>query len=384
MSRRDYYEALGVERGASTEEIKKAYRRLAKQYHPDFNKDDADSAGKFNEIKEAYDVLSDPQKRDHYDRFGHQAENGGAGSGFGGFGGSGTGGFGFGGGIDEIFEQFFGGMGGGGRRRPPGPEQGNHLRYDLDITLEDAYRGDEKVIAIPRTETCPECKGSRARPGTNPETCPGCGGSGQQQFARSTPFGRFMSTQVCSHCRGEGSVVSEPCPECSGQGRLVRERNIEIKIPAGIEDGSRLRVRGEGEAGLRGGPPGDLYVVIRVRPHKKFKRQGSDLILEFTIGISQAALGLETEVPTLDGTANLRIPEGTQHGAVFRLKGHGMPHLRGSGKGDLRVKVKVKVPKRLNPRQKEILAEFAHLSGEEVGVENRGFLNKVKDAFSGG
>ncbi len=384
MSKRDYYEVLGLERGASPDEVKKAYRRLAKQYHPDFNKDDAETAGKFNEIKEAYDVLSDPQKRDQYDRFGHQAGFDGSGAGPEGFGGSGFGGFGFGGGIDEIFEQFFGGMAGAGRRRPPGPEQGNHLRYDLDITLEEAFNGVEKVINIPRTETCSECEGSRAKAGTRPETCPACRGSGQQQFARSTPFGRIMSTQVCRDCRGEGTVVREPCPACRAQGRVVKERKVDIKIPAGIEDGSRLRVSGEGEAGIRGGPPGDLYVIVRVKPHKKFKRQGNDLILEVPISISQAALGVEMEVPTLAGTAELRIPEGTQHGATFRLKGHGMPQLRGSGKGDLRVKVQVKVPKRLNPRQKELLAELAHISGEEVGLENRSFLDKFKDAFGGG
>jgi len=382
MSKRDYYEVLGVERGASAEDIKKSYRRLAKQYHPDFNKDDAEAEKKFREIKEAYDVLSDPQKREHYDRFGHQADFNGGPGGFNGFGGSG--GFGFGG-IDEIFEQFFGGMGGmGGRRRPPGPEQGNHLRYDMEITLEEAFSGLEKVLTIPRTETCPECDGSRAKAGTKPETCSACGGSGQQQTARSTPFGRFISSQPCVACRGEGKTVKEPCPTCNAQGRVVNERKIEVTIPAGIEDGTRLRVSGGGEAGLRGGPPGDLYVVVRVKPHKKFQRQGNDLILEVPVSISQAALGIEMEVMTLGGKAELRIPEGTQHGAVFRLKGHGMPHLRGSGKGDLRVKVKLEVPKRLKAREKELLAEFAKLRGEEVGLEHKGIIDKVKDAISGG
>jgi len=376
MSKRDYYEVLGLERGASAEEIKKAYRNLAKKHHPDFNKDDTGAGKKFNELKDAYDVLSDPQKREQYDRFGHQA---GFNNGAGGF--EGFGGFGFGG-IDDIFEQFFGGMG-GGRRRPPGPEQGNHLRYDLDIILEDAYSGAKKIIKIPRTENCPECEGSRAKAGTMPEICSACGGSGQQQHARNTPFGRFVSTQPCVACRGEGKTVREPCPTCSAQGRVVKERKIEVKIPAGIEDGSRLRISGEGEAGLRGGPSGDLYVVIRVRPHKKFQRQGSDLILEVPVSISQAALGVEMEVPTLDGNTALRIPEGTQHGATFRLKGCGMPHLRGSGKGDLRVRVKLNVPKRLNPRQKELLMEFAHLSGEDAGLENKGFIDRMKDAFSG-
>jgi molecular chaperone DnaJ len=378
MSKKDYYETLGVERGASTEEIKKAYRKLARQYHPDFNKDDVEAGKKFNEIKEAYDVLSDAQKRDQYDRFGHQDGFNAGSGGFEGFGGSG---FGFGG-FEDIMDHIFGNMGGmGGRHRPPGPEQGDHLRYDLDISLEEAYSGDERMITIPRTETCPECKGSRAKAGTRPETCSSCSGSGQQQFTRNTPFGRFMSSQPCVACRGEGKVVKEPCQACSGQGRLVKERQLEVKIPAGIEDGMRLRFAGEGEAGLRGGPPGDLYVVIKVRPHKKFKRQGSDLYLDVPISISQAALGVEMELPTLDGSTVLRVPEGTQHGASFRLKGHGMPQLRGSGRGDLRIKVNLKVPKKLDSRQRELLLEFARLSGEEAGLENKGFIDRMKDAF---
>lgn len=383
MSNRDYYEVLGLERGASAEEIKKAYRRLAKQHHPDFNKDDAEAEKKFREIKEAYDVLSDPQKRDQYDRFGHRPGYEAGAGGFEGFGATGFGAGGFGG-IDEIFEQFFGGMGGMGRRRPRGPEQGEHLRYDLDITLEEAFRGGTKVITIPRTETCSDCQGKRTRSGSGSETCPSCGGSGQQQYTRSTPFGRFVSMQVCSNCRGEGVIIKDPCPTCNGQGRVMQERKIEIEIPTGVEDGSRLRVSGGGEAGLRGGPTGDLYVVFRVRPHKIFQRKGSDLWIEDTISISQAALGVEKEVPTLEGKATLKIPEGTQHGTTFRLRGQGMPHLRGSGRGDLRVKVSVHVPRRLSARQKEILEEFAYLSGEEVGVESKGFFDRMKDAFGGG
>lgn len=384
MSKRDYYDILGIDRNASNDEVKKAYRRLAKQYHPDFNKDDAEAENKFKEIKEAYDVLSDPQKRDYYDRFGHSATNQSGSAGFEGFGGAGFGQAGFGG-IDEIFEQFFGGMSGmGGRRRPQGPEQGDHLRYDLEITLEEAFHGGEKTITIPRTETCPDCNGKKTRSSEGTETCSSCGGSGQQQYTRTTPFGRFVSMQVCSSCRGEGKIINDPCPTCSAQGRVVQERKIEIKIPPGVEEGSRLRVSGGGEAGLRGGPSGDLYVVFRVRPHKLFKRKGSDLWIEEAISISQAALGVEKEVPTIDGNATLRIPEGTQHGATFRLKGQGMPHLRGSGRGDLRVTVKVNVPRRLNQRQKELLEEFAYLSGEEVGVESKGFFDRMKDAFGSG
>jgi molecular chaperone DnaJ len=379
MSKRDYYEVLGLERSASADQIKKAYRQLAKQYHPDFNNGDGEAEQKFKEVKEAYDVLSDAQKRAHYDRFGHQADFGG-GSGFEGFGNFGGGGFG---GIDDIFEQFFGGMG-GSRRRYQGPEQGSHLRYDLDITLEDAFNGIEKMINIPRTETCAECGGSRAKPGTQPETCSACGGSGQQQVTRNTPFGRFVSSQVCVACRGEGKTVREPCPACSGQGRVVKEKRFDIKIPPGVEEGTKLRVSGGGEAGLRGGPPGDLYVVVGIRPHKQFQRKGSDLYLDVSIGIGQAALGVEMDVPTLDGTAPLRVPEGTQHGAVFRIRGHGMPRLHGSGKGDLKVRVGIKVPKRLNQKQKELLHEYSKVSGEEAGVENKNFFDHLKDAFSGG
>ncbi len=381
MSKRDYYDILGIDRNASNDEVKKAYRRLAKQYHPDFNKDDAEAENKFKEIKEAYDVLSDPQKRDYYDRFGHSANNQSGSAGFEGFGGAGFGQTGFGG-IDEIFEQFFGGMSGmGGRRRPQGPEQGDHLRYDLEITLEEAFHGGEKTITIPRTETCPDCNGKKTRSSEGTETCSSCGGSGQQQYTRTTPFGRFVNMQVCSSCRGEGVIINDPCSTCNAQGRIVQERKIEIKIPPGVEEGSRLRVSGGGEAGLRGGPSGDLYVVFRVRPHKLFNRKGSDLWIEETISISQAALGVEKDVPTIDGNVTLRIPEGTQHGTSFRLKGQGMPHLRGSGRGDLRVKVRVNVPRRLNQRQKELLEEFAYLSGEEVGVESKGFFDRMKDAF---
>lgn len=380
MSKKDYYEVLGVGRDASAEEIKKAYRNLAKRHHPDFNQGDDGAETRFKEIKEAYDVLSDPEKRSHYDRFGHEAQfNGG---GFNSYGSGSFDGFGFGG-IEDIFEQFFGGMG-GGRRRRPGPEQGNHLRYDMEITLEEAYSGIEKTITIPRTETCPDCEGSRSRSGTSPDTCSSCGGSGQQQTARSTPFGRFVSTQVCSACRGEGVVFSDPCPTCSAQGRVVRDKTIEIKIPAGIDHGAKLRVAGGGEAGLRGGPPGDLYVVVGLRPHKLFKRKGSDLIYELPLSISQAALGVEVAIPTLGDQTTLRVPEGTQHGAGFRLRGKGMPALRGAGYGDLQVKVSIKVPRKLNPRQKEVLAEFARLSGEEAGLEHRGIFDRVKDALGGG
>ncbi len=369
--KRDYYEVLGLERNASEEEIKKAYRKLARKYHPDFNKNDPLAEAKFKEINEAYEVLSDPQKREGYDHFGHAGPGFGAGDGFAGFGG-----------FESIFEDLFGGLGGFGRRRPPGPEQGQHLQYDLKITLEDAFRGGTKEIKVPRTETCPECKGTRARPGTRPETCPACGGSGQQQVTRDTLFGRMVNVQTCLHCSGRGTVVKEICPACRGEGRIVRERTIEVKIPPGVAHGNRLRIQGGGEAGQRGGPPGDLFVVISIRRHKHFRREKDDLIYELPLQMALAALGAEVDVPTLEGTAAMRVPEGTQPGAVFRLKGKGMPRLYGLGKGDLRVKVNVVVPKRLTAREKELLAELAQI--DTSGSKGKGFIGRMKDAFGGG
>lgn len=368
MSKRDYYEVLGLSRSASSEEVKKAYRRLARQHHPDFNKGDPEADARFKEISEAYEVLSDPQKREMYNRFGHQAfESPGNGGGFG----ADFGGFGD---ISDIFESFFGGF---GRRRPPGPEQGKHLRYDMEITLEEAYRGTTREIRIPRTETCSDCRGTRSRKGTSAEKCSACGGSGQQQNVRNTPFGRFVNVVTCVACGGEGRVVKDPCPTCRGQGRVVREKSIEVKIPAGVEHRSQLRISGGGEAGLRGGPPGDLFVVIAINPHKVFHRDGHDLVYELPLTVGKAALGAEIEVPTLDGSATLRVPEGTQPGTVFRMRGKGMPRLRGGGKGDMRVKVKVIVPKKLSQRQRELLEEFDKL-GEE-----KGFFGKFKDALGG-
>lgn len=380
MPKRDYYEVLGIARDASPEDIKKAYRRLAREYHPDFNPGNREAEAQFKEVKEAYDILTDPQKRARYDRFGHQEES------FGGFGRQGGGfgsDFGFGG-IEDIFESFFGGFGGGGGRRRPGPERGADLRYDLEITLEEAFRGGEKEISVPRTETCPECKGTRCKGGASPETCPSCGGSGQQQFSRNTVFGRFMSVQPCGQCHGEGRIVTNPCPRCRAQGRVVVERHITVKIPPGVDGGSRLRVSGGGEAGLRGGPAGDLYVFLNIKPHERFQREGDDIIFELPVSMTQAALGAELEVPTLEGSENLRIPEGTQPGTFFRLRGKGMPRLRGGGRGDQRVLVKVVVPKRLSAREKQLLQELASLRGEKGGAGEKGFIDRMKDALGGG
>lgn len=376
MAKRDYYEVLGVSKDASAEEIKKAYRKLARQYHPDVNPNDQDAEQKFKEVKEAFDVLSDPNRRQQYDQFGHAAEEGfgGGSNGFGGF--SGFGGF------EDIFDQFFGG-GGGRSRRPGGPERGNDLRYDMEITLENAAFGLETTITIPRAENCPTCAGSGAEPGTKPEKCTYCHGTGQQQVVRNTAFGRFVSVKPCDACRGTGTFIKDKCGECHGTGHVQRQRQIEIKIPAGVDTGSRLRVSGEGEAGTHGGPSGDLYVIIHVKAHKTFVRDGNDVVLELPVSFTQAALGTEIEVPTLDGKARLKIPEGTQTGTMFRLRGKGIPHLRGYGSGDQHVRVVVKVPKKLSSKQKDLLREYAKLSGETVDLAEKGFIDKMKDALGG-
>ncbi|EAX47519.1 chaperone protein DnaJ [Thermosinus carboxydivorans Nor1] len=375
MSKRDYYEVLGVPRTATEEEIKKAFRKLARKYHPDVNRDNPKEAEeKFKEINEAYEVLSDPERRAQYDQFGHAAFDPGQGAGAGGFGG--FGGFGAGG-FSDIFDMFFGQTGFGARHA--GPEKGADLRYDLEIAFEEAAFGVEKEIQVPRTEECPACHGSGAAPGTHPETCPQCRGTGQQQIVQNTPFGRMVNVKTCTRCRGEGKIVRTPCKECQGRGRVRNKRTIKIKIPAGVDSGSRLRVAYEGEAGIRGGPPGDLYVYIFVKPHKLFTREGSDVICEVPISFVQAALGDEIEVPTLDGKVSLKIPEGTQSGTTFRLKDKGIPHLRGHGRGDQHVRIKVVTPKNLTERQRELLKEFARVSGENINPEQKSFFKKVKD-----
>lgn len=379
MAKRDYYEVLGVSKGASADEIKKAFRKLARQYHPDVNPDDKNAEEKFKEAKEAFDVLSDPGRREQYDRFGHAAEEGFGAGGFGG--GFGQGGFSGFGGFEDIFDQFFGG--GGRTRRPTGPQRGNDLRYDMEITLENAAFGLETAVFIPRAETCDACRGSGAKPGTQPQTCATCGGTGQQQVFRNTAFGRFVSVKTCEACGGNGTILKEHCEKCHGNGRIQKERKIEVKIPPGVDTGSRLRVSGEGEAGTKGGPAGDLYIVIHVRPHEFFKRDGDDIIVEAPVSFAQATLGTEIEVPTLDGKARLKVPEGTQPGTFFRLRGKGIPHLRGYGRGDQHVKVTVAIPKKLSAKQKELLRKYAELSGETVNPPDKGIIDKVKDALGG-
>ncbi|HOP75321.1 MAG TPA: molecular chaperone DnaJ [Bacillota bacterium] len=375
MAKRDYYEVLGVEKGATEDEIKKAYRKLARKYHPDVNKDNPQEAeAKFKEINEAYSVLSDPQKRAAYDQYGHAATdpNFGAG-GFGGFGDMGFDGFG------DIFDMFFGGARTSQRRN--GPQRGNDLRYDLEISFEEAAFGKETTIEVPRTEVCPTCHGNGAKPGTPIKTCPNCNGTGQVQVTQTTAFGRFVNVRTCERCHGEGKTIETPCTECRGSGRVRKVRKIEVKIPAGVESGSRLRVAGEGEAGLRGGSPGDLYIYIYVKKHPQFERQGNDVYSEIKLSITQAVLGTTVMVDTLDGKVELKIPEGTQHGTTFRMKGRGITYLKGHGRGDHYVRVKLTVPTKLSNEQRELFKKLAASFGEKVEPEEKGFMEKVKGAF---
>jgi molecular chaperone DnaJ len=381
LAKRDYYEVLGLSKNASEAEVKKAFRTLARQYHPDANQNDPNAAEKFKEINEAHQVLSDADKRAKYDQFGHAADQMGGmgGNPFEGFGGAG--GAGGAGGFGDIFDMFFGG-GMGGRQRQRGPERGDDLQYELELALEEAAFGVRKEIRIPRTESCETCHGSGAKPGTQPVTCSKCRGTGQVQVQQNTVFGRFVNVTTCDRCRGEGKIIENPCSACRGRGLVQKMHTVEVNIPGGVDTGSRLRMSGYGENGQRGGPPGDLYIVMRVKPDSRFQRQDDDLISEVAVSTTQAALGTTVEVPTLDGPEQVRIPEGTQHGDTIRLKGKGVKHLRGNGRGDQHVVVSIKVPTRLTERERELLHELAELRGEKVGEhKDKGFFGKVKDAL---
>lgn len=371
-SKRDYYEVLGVSRDSGSEELKRAYRRLARQYHPDVN-NEAGAEERFKEINEAYEILSDQDKRARYDRFGHAGvQNGGMGA-------AGFEGFGFGG-IDDIFESFFGTRAGTSARRRP--QRGQDLRYDLTISFEEAVFGCEKEIEASRYETCPTCNGSGAQPGTTPVRCSECGGTGEVRNVQRSLFGSFVNVTTCPRCRGTGEEITTPCPECRGQKRVVATRTLSVKIPPGVDDGTRVRLTGEGELGTLGGPPGNLYVFISVEPHKFFARQGNNVILELEVNVAQAALGDAIRVPTLDGDQDLTIPAGTQTGDVFRLKGHGVPYLRRPGRGDQLVVVTAAVPKKLTPKQRELFEALGETLGKEiVSQREKGFLDRVKDAF---
>ncbi|MDX8359535.1 molecular chaperone DnaJ [Cytobacillus sp. IB215316] len=373
MSKRDYYEVLGISKSASQDEIKKAYRKLSKKYHPDINKE-PDAADKFKEVKEAYETLSDDQKRAHYDQFGHTDPNQGFGGGGGDFGGFG--------GFEDIFSTFFGG--GGRRRDPNAPQQGADLQYTMTLKFEEAVFGKETDIEIPREEECKTCHGSGAKPGTKPETCKHCNGSGQLSVEQNTPFGRIVNRRVCHHCEGTGKKVTQKCSTCNGAGKVKKRKKIHVKIPSGIDDGQQLRVTGQGEAGINGGPAGDLYIVFHVKPHEFFEREGDDIYCEMPLTFAQSTLGDEIEVPTLHGKVKLKIPAGTQTGTKFRLRGKGVPNVRGYGQGDQHIQVRVITPTKLTEKQKQLLREFNELGNQEAPDEHDdSFFAKVKRAFKG-
>ncbi|QDP40656.1 molecular chaperone DnaJ [Radiobacillus deserti] len=373
MSKRDYYEVLGVSKDASKDEIKKAYRKLARKYHPDVNKE-ADAADKFKEAKEAYETLSSDQKRAQYDQYGHAGPQN---QGFGGFGGAEDfGGFG------DIFDMFFGG--GGRRRDPNAPRQGADLQYTMTLDFEEAIFGKDTDIEIPKEETCETCSGSGAKPGTKTKTCSHCHGTGQLNTEQNTPFGRVVNKRVCHHCQGSGKIIPEKCNTCGGTGNVKKRKKIHINIPAGIDEGQQIRVSGQGEPGANGGPPGDLYVVVRITPHEFYQREGDNIYCEMPITFAQAALGDELAIPTVHGKVKLKIPAGTQTGKVFRLKGKGVPNVRGYGQGDQHVKIRVVTPTNLTDKQKELLREFNDISGNQPADEHEdSFFDRVKRAFKG-
>lgn len=381
-TKRDYYEVLGVGRTATADDIKKAFRSKARQYHPDVNKEEGAEA-QFKEISEAYEVLIDDDKRSAYDRFGHAAV-----SGAGGAGGAGFDPFQGFGSFSDIFETFFtaaSGTGGATGTRPRRPQRGSHLAYRMTVEFEESIFGTEKEIEIPRLATCPKCSGSGAEPGTDTVVCPVCNGRGETRRTQQSIFGQFVSVVPCERCGGEGKVVSTPCTECKGEGRIKETRKLEVKVPAGVDDGAQIRLSGEGEAGPKGAPPGDLYIEINVKPHKLFKRDGNDLLLDLNVNMAQAALGAEIQVPTLEGDpATVKIASGTQSGKTVRVKGMGVPYLRGSGRGDLMVKVTVQIPTNLNEEQKRLLRELARTFGDStVEPQEKGLLGKLKGALGG-
>ena len=375
--KRDYYEVLGVGKGASDDEIKKAYRKLAKKYHPDLNKDNPDAEAKFKEAAEAYEVLSDSEKRSRYDQFGHAGVDPNAGFGGGGYGG-GFGGFD----VGDIFESFFGGgFGGGGRSRRNGPVRGSDIQQAVELTFEEAAFGCKRKVNIIRAENCEECNGSGAKKGTSPVKCTKCNGTGQMRSVQNTPFGQFASTTTCNACGGRGTTISDPCPKCNGSGHIRKPRELEVNIPAGIDHGQTVSVRGQGEAGLRGGPAGDLLITVYVKKNNMFTRDGNNVLVDVPITFVQATLGCEIEIPTIDGKVTHRIPEGTQHGTKFRFKEKGIPSIRNGVRGDQYVRIIVEVPKNLSSRQREILEEFAQESNEKNYNQRKKFSEKIKDYF---
>lgn len=372
MSKRDYYEVLGVSKDASKQDIRKAYRKLARKYHPDVSKED-NAQEKFIEAKEAYEVLGDEQKRAQYDQFGHAGTQG---QGFG----AGGGAQGFSG-FEDIFDMFFGG---GRRSDPNAPRQGADLQYTLVLDFEEAIFGKEASISIPKEENCETCKGSGAKPGTSVNTCSHCHGTGQLNIEQNTPFGTVVNRRVCNYCNGTGKIIPEKCSTCGGKGKVKKRSKINVTIPAGIDEGQQIRMSGKGDPGTNGGPPGDLYVVVQVKPHDYFKREGDNIYCELPLTFAQAALGDEVEIPTVHGKIKLKIPAGTQSGKVFRLKGKGVPNVHGHGHGDQHIQVKIITPTKLTTRQKELLREFNEIGGNHsLDEQEDSIFTRFKRAFKG-
>lgn len=372
MAKQDFYDLLGVARDADDKVLKSAYRKLAMKYHPDRNPGDAEAEAQFKEISEAYEVLKDPNKRAAFDRYGHAAFENGGGAGPGGFSGD------FSSSMSDIFDEFFG-MGGGGRGQRGGGggrERGADLRYNMEISLEDAFSGKSVEIEVPTSVTCEGCSGSGAKPGSSPTTCGTCGGAGRVRASQ----GFFTLERTCATCQGRGETIADPCGECHGAGRRVQERTLSVNIPAGIEDGTRIRLAGEGEAGVRGGPSGDLYIFLSIKPHAFFQRDGADIFCRVPISMTTAALSGQFDVPTVDGgKTRVNVPEGTQTGKQFRLRSKGMPVMRSSQTGDMYIQVTVETPRNLTKRQRELLQEFEDVSSKENNPESTGFFSRMKD-----
>ncbi len=375
--KRDYYEVLGVQKGASEDDLKKAYRRLARKYHPDLNKDNPEAAEQFKEVNEAYEVLSDKDKRAKYDQFGFAGVDPSYG-GAGGFDGS----FADFGDLGDIFGSFFGGFGSGRSSRRNAPQRGESIHRNIILSFEEAAFGCEKELSIERIESCDECGGTGAAPGTSAETCANCRGTGTVTQTQRTPLGMFQTQAACPNCRGTGKIIKKPCSKCGGAGRVRKTRKFKVNIPAGIDEGQSIQQRGQGSAGVNGGPAGDLIVTVSIRPHPIFTRKGQDVLIDIPISFAQAALGDTLQVPTVDGRVEYKIPEGTQTGTMFRMKGKGIQNVNGRGRGDQFVRVNIEVPKHLSDKQKKLLREFEDSATDTNQSQRKSFWDKVKDAFS--
>ena len=376
QNKRDYYEVLGIQKGASEDEIKKAYKKLARKYHPDMNPGDKEAEEKFKEINEANEVLSDPTKKARYDQFGFAGVDPNYGAGGGGWG-DGAAGFDFGD-LGDIFGSFFGGGFGGAQQRRNGPQRGESIRMSVSVSFTEAAFGCDKDVTLERSEQCPSCHGNGCAEGTTPEICPECRGSGTVQVRRQTPMGVFATTATCTKCGGSGKIIHQPCAECHGNGRVHKRRTVKVNIPAGIDNGQTISLRGQGHAGTNGGPNGDLLITVMVKPHGLFRRDGTSVFCEAPITFTQAVLGAELEIPTIDGKVKYTIPEGTQTGTVFRLRGKGIPVLNGRGRGDQYVTVTIETPRNLNKEQKDALRKFSETLGEGNYEQQKSFFKKFK------